>query len=67
MKIKLPKIKLPKINLAEARKAVVAAVGAVAELVSLGVLHGTALTVATSIISIATAVGVYRTPNAPKA
>ncbi|HEY2086386.1 MAG TPA: hypothetical protein VGH54_10240 [Mycobacterium sp.] len=55
-------MKLPKI--ATVRKAIVPVLGGVAELVSLGFVHGTALTIATCVISVATALGVYRVPNA---
>lgn len=51
-------------KLARARKAIVGAVGFVAELVSLGVLHGRALEIAVAVVSAATAAGVYTVPNA---
>ena len=54
------------IKLATIRKAVVAAVAVAAELVALGVLHGTAQTVAQVVIAAAGAAGVYVVPNAPK-
>lgn len=50
-------------KLAEARKAVVAVVGALAEIVSLGLLHGRALDIANVVITLATATGVYVVPN----
>lgn len=50
------------------RKAIVAVVGGAAELVALGVLHGTALAVAQAVVAVATAAGVYTVPNvAPEA
>lgn len=55
-----------KTKLAEYRKAVVAGVGAVAELLALGVLHGTVQSVAQGVIAVATATGVYTVPNAGK-
>jgi ABC-type lipoprotein release transport system permease subunit len=54
-------MKLP--SLADVRKALVAIVGVAALLVSAGVLHGTAETIANTILAVATAVGVYVTPN----
>lgn len=50
--------------LAIARKAVVAAVGVTALLVSEGVLSGQPLAVAQAVIAVATAFGVWRVPNA---
>ena len=47
-----------------ARKFVVAASGAVAQVIALGVLHGTALHDAQIALSVLTALGVYLTPNA---
>ena len=58
-------MKLPK--LAEVRKVAVAVVGVVAQVVALGLLHGTALHWAQVVVAAATAVGVYGVPNAPKA
>lgn len=52
-----------KSRLAEYRKGITAVVGGVAELVALGVLHGTALAVAQAVIAAATAAGVVRLPN----
>jgi hypothetical protein len=68
-------VKLPKINpaalfatakrdLAEARKALVPILAAVAELVALGLLHGAALDAATAVLGVAASLGVYVTPNA---
>lgn len=54
-------------NLAELRKAAVAVVGVVTQLIALGVLHGTALHVAQAVLSAATAAGVWVVPNKPKA
>ena len=48
------------------RKAIVAAVAVAAELIALGVLHGTAQTIAQVVIAAAGAAGVYAVPNAPK-
>lgn len=56
-----------KINLGEVRKLLVAAVGVIAFYLSHGLLHGTAATVATYIIGIATVVGVWAVPNDPAA
>lgn len=56
-------MKLP--TLAEARKAATAVVGAIAEAVALGVLHGTALHVAQLVIAGAVALGVFVVPNRP--
>ena len=47
----------------EARKAGVAVVGAAAEIVALGVVHGVALAVCQAVIAVGTAAGVYRVPN----
>jgi hypothetical protein len=62
-------MKLP--NIAEIRKATVPLVAAVAadaaELIKLGLVHGTPLAIATAIVGIATALGVYKVSNAPKA
>lgn len=55
-----------KLNLTEIRKAVVAAAGVVAQVVALGVLHGTVLHVAQLILSLATAAGVYGVRNGTK-
>lgn len=55
-------MKLP--TLAEARKFIVAASGAVAEAVSLGVLHGSAEKWTTAVIGIVTALITYGVPNA---
>ena len=54
-------------RIAQARKAVVPVVGLVAQAVSLGLLHGTALAVASVILWAAAAVGVYSVTNASKA
>lgn len=54
-------MKLP--SLAEVRKAVVAVVGVIALLASSGTLSGTAKTVVDVILAVATALGVYVTPN----
>jgi hypothetical protein len=53
-------------KLAEIRKAVVPAVGLLAQVVALGVLHGTALEVASAVLWAAAVAGVYGVPNAPK-
>lgn len=55
-------MKLP--PLAEMRKALVAVIGGLAEMVSLGLLHGTAENVALVIIAAATAGGVFGVGNA---
>lgn len=56
-----------KAKLARYRKAVAPAVGAVGQLVALGVLHGTALHVAQAVLALATFAGVVASPeNAPK-
>jgi hypothetical protein len=47
------------------RKFLVALAGALAEIVSLGVLHGTAETVALAVLAALTATGVYGVRNAP--
>ena len=47
----------------EARKALAAASGAAAELVSLGLLHGTAEKWTTGVIAAATSLLVYLVPN----
>jgi hypothetical protein len=52
---------LPK--LAEARKAVVAVLAAAAEILSAGLLHGTAAHVVQVVLAVAAAVGVYAVPN----
>ena len=54
-------MKLPK--LAEVRKAVVAAVGLVAQIVAAGVLTGTVLHVAQAVLAVAALAGVYAAPN----
>lgn len=54
-------------KLAEYRKGVAAVVGVIAQGVALGLFHGAALTVATVIVSAATAVGVIRVENERKA
>lgn len=59
-------MKLPKVNVSEVRKGVIAVAGAVAEGVSLGVLHGEAETIAVAVLAFLSAVGVYTVPNAPK-
>lgn len=53
-------------KLAEYRKGIAAAAGGLAELVALGVLHGTVLAVAQAVIAAATAAGVVAVPNAGK-
>lgn len=52
-------------TLAAVRKFLVAAVGMVGQVVAAGVLEGTALRVAQIVLAVATALGVYVTPNAP--
>jgi hypothetical protein len=52
------------INLSTIRKALVAATTVAAELIALGVLHGTALTTTQIALSVAGAIGVYAVPNA---
>ena len=56
-------MKLPKP--AQIGKAIAALVGVAAQLVALGVLHGTALYVVSGFIAVATVSGVYRVPNRP--
>lgn len=51
-------------KIAEARKALVPVVGLIAQAVSLGFLHGTALDVASAVLWVAAAVGVYSVENA---
>lgn len=53
----------PKITLSEVRKAAVAICGATAEGLSLGLLHGNLETIATTVLAVATALGVYVVPN----
>lgn len=60
-------MKLPKVTFAEIRKAVVAGVGVLAQGVALGVFTGRTLDIATAVVSLATAVGVYVVPNAQAA
>jgi len=50
-------------TLSEIRKAAVALVGAVAQGISLGFLHGTALHYAQIVVAVATLLGVYVVPN----
>jgi len=50
-------------NMARYRKGVVAVVAGVAEIVSLGVLHGTALVVAEAVLAAAQAAGVIGIKN----
>jgi hypothetical protein len=50
-------------KLAEIRKALVAALGLVAQAASAGLLHGRALAVAEAVLGLATAAGVYVVPN----
>lgn len=57
-------MKLP--TLAEARKAAVAVCGVIVQAVALGVIHGQALHYAQLALSAATALGVWRVPNAAK-
>lgn len=54
-------------SLAQIRKAVVAVVGVAALLASTGTLHGTAETIVNAVLAVATALGVYATPNAAAA
>jgi hypothetical protein len=51
-------------SIARYRKFAVAAAGAVATLVSLNLVHGTAQTWLVSLLAAASALGVYATPNA---
>jgi hypothetical protein len=51
-------------SVARYRKFVVAAAGAVATLISLNLVHGTAQTWLVSLLAAASALGVYATPNA---
>lgn len=55
-----------KFNLQTILKTVVAVLGLIGQLVSLGLLHGTALHWAQIILAAATAAGVYVVPNKPK-
>ena len=55
------------LSVAEIRKFLVAAIGVAAEAVSSGLLSGTAAHVASAVIAVATAAGVYVVPNATKA
>jgi len=48
------------------RKGIVAGVGGVGELLSLGVLHGTVQEWAVAILAVATAAGVTTVPNGPR-
>jgi len=54
-------MKLPKVT--EVRKALVAAVGLVAQVVAAGVLTGTALHAAQAVLAVAALAGVYTVPN----
>lgn len=54
-------------GLARYRKAIAAAVGALAEIVALGVLPEQYQSWATTLIAVATAAGVYAVPNEPPA
>jgi hypothetical protein len=54
-------------KLSEVRKALVALVAVVAQVVAWGVLSGTALTWAQLVIAVAAAAGVYTVPNAKPA
>jgi hypothetical protein len=51
--------------LASAKKFIAAAVGAVGEILTLGLLHGTAQHWATVLVGIASALAVYLVPNTP--
>lgn len=53
--------------LAEARKALVAVVGALGQALALGLLHGSAEHYASVAIAVATALGVHVVPNAAPA
>jgi hypothetical protein len=53
-------------SIARYRKFAVAAAGAVATLVSLNLVHGTAQTWLVSLLAAASALGVYATPNAER-
>jgi hypothetical protein len=55
---------LPK--LAEIRKALVGAIGLIAQIVATGVLHGAALHYAQGVLAVAALVGLYAIPNAVK-
>ncbi len=52
-------------NLGRYRKTIAAAVGAIAAIVSLNLVHGTAQTWLVGIVAVATALGVYTVPNRP--
>ncbi len=52
-------------NLGRYRKTIAAAVGAIAAIVSLNLVHGTAQTWLVGIVTVATALGVYTVPNQP--
>jgi hypothetical protein len=58
-------MKLP--TLTQARKAAVAVVAVAGEALALGLLHGTAQSIAQLVIAAAGAVGVYVVPNAKPA
>lgn len=51
---------------AYARKALVPVVALIAQAVALGVFHGTALDLATAVIGLASAAGVYKVQNGAK-
>jgi hypothetical protein len=60
---------LPKVNAIEKYVVplVAGAVGVATELISLGLVHGTPLAVATAVVSVASSVGVYYGKYQPKA
>lgn len=58
-------MKLP--NLTEIKKTLVSIVGVAALLASTGLLHGTAEAIVNAVIAVATALGVYVTPNGVQA
>lgn len=57
------KLKTVTDGIAKARKTAATVVGFVAEGIALGVLHGTALSVAQGVLAVATALGVYAVSN----
>lgn len=65
MRIVIPQIDVTQV-LADARKFQVALVGALGEVLALGLLHGNAEHYTQVALTVATAVGVYLTPNSPK-
>jgi hypothetical protein len=64
--VKLPTLAQIRQEVAKVRKAAIAGVAVVGQVVALGVLHGTALHYAEGILAAAAAVGVYVVPNATK-